>query len=370
MLQRAAIRTAARAPRQAAAPAPRPSAAPPAPAPQFSVGSLPGSGVLQPMLARTPKPKLRPNSMQKRVTFTGPSPVLTSSFKPPFVSPFLAPKATRPVKKKVFVPPPKKLIPRKEVELYGPDVGFFRSSKAKSLSRAIANTPPVVTSIDQTGYTSGATRQGLPVNAAPVTDEEIAEYSGVKGRKPSFRASRLVGANKDTRHTLDVASGTSGHKDLSSFLKRRGPDDVMRLDEIIPGLVPGLMSVHGAFKRTGLPNRYPVKGEYVSSGTILPSAFGHTSIFPLSHPLQQEGLGQEGQVHPNYLRNLALATGASLDNPLTFDVRHKTRQAKGQKITIDRFLEPKPQGDGRAEKARARLRRKLEAKNAAKTTTE
>lgn len=344
MLQRAATKTAGPALRQAAAPTARPSGAPPAPAPRFSFGSLPGSGVLQPMLlARAPKPKLRPTAVRKRVTFTGPPPV--------------------------FVPP-KKLIPRKEVTLYGPDVGFFRSSKGKSLSRAIANTPPVVKSIDQTGYTSGATRQGLPVNAAPVTDDEIAEYSGVKGREPSYRGSRLVGANRDTRHTLDVASGTSGHKNLLSFLKKRGPNDVMRLDEIIPGLVPGLMSVHGAFKRTGLPNKYPIKGEYVSPRTILPAAFGHTAIFPLSHPLQQEGLGQEGQVHPDYLRNLALATGASLDSPLTFDVRTKTRQVKGQKITIDRFLEPKPKGDGRAEKVRARLRRKLEAKNAAKTTTE
>ena len=244
-----------------------------------------------------------------------------------------------------------KLIKRKELTTFGSEVGFLKSS-TKNSSRATTNNEGVLRSLDDKGFTSPATRANLPVDDSPPTDREITAYSGVVGEKATYSASRLIGLNKRTRHTLDVASGTAGHKSLQQFLESRAQSDdgqAMRLDDVDTSDLD-MHSVSGAFKRTGQPNKWPIEGEEVSAKTIPPSALRHTAIIPLSHPMQQLGLGQPGQVHPDYLRRLGLLSEATLDDPQTYKIQTTTRRNKaypGGSYQIDRFIPQQPKPTGR-----------------------
>ena len=244
-----------------------------------------------------------------------------------------------------------KLIKRKELTTFGPEVGFLKSS-TKNFSRATTNTEKVLRSLDESGFTSPATRANLPVDDSPPTDREITAYSGVVGEKATYSASRLIGLNKDTRHTLDVAAGTDGHKNLRQFLESRAQSQdgkALRLDDVDTSDLD-MHSVSGAFRRTGQSNKWPIEGEEVSAKSIPPSAFRHTAIIPLSHPMQQLGLGQPGQVHPDYLRRLGLLSEATLDDPRTFYIQTATRRNKaypGGSYQIDRFIPQQPKPTGR-----------------------
>ena len=258
------------------------------------------------------------------------------------------------------------LLKRKELTTFGPEVGFLKSSTRNS-SRATTNDERVLRSLDETGFTSPATRQNLPVDNSPPTDKEITAYSGVIGEKATYSASRLIGLNKDTRHTLDVATGTAGHKNLRQFLESRAQADdgkALRLDDVDTSDLE-MHSVSRAFKRTGQPNKWPIEGEEVSAKTIPPTAMRHTAIIPLSHPMQQLGLGQPGQVHPDYLRRLGLLSEATLDDPQRYKIQTTTRRNKaypGGSYQIDRFLPQQPKPNGREQqiaKQKRRMQKKL-----------
>jgi|GEM_PF-3833454 len=239
------------------------------------------------------------------------------------------------------------LIPRASAVTHGPDFGYLTSG-AGSLHRATVNNESILRSIDQTGFTSPAVRAGQQPPATPPTPEEITAYSGVDGQAPQFRTSRLIGLNTNVRHTVDVASATSGFGNLQGMAQAPAPTQGAatfgRLDEVRTGGL-SLSSVEAAFQQTGERNRYPVAGEFVSPSTIPPSALGHTSAFPLGRRFAGAPLGQPGQVHPDYLANLGRATGATDDASQAFDIRtrrHPHPDDPSRHVEIDEFIAPEP----------------------------
>lgn len=279
-------------------------------------------------------------------------------------------------------PPP---IPRVQAVTHGPNFGYLKSDKS-SLFRFTLAKESVMRNVDQGGFTSSAERQGLKPPKTPPTDpQEITAYSGTKGKSKSsqagYKTSRLVGFNEDALHTVNVGSKTAkrgnykpGAKDPT---KHWDPGEFGRFDELPRGPLDKankLSSVKGAFEQTGEQNKYPVEGEHVAHETVDPSYMGHAVTVPPSRRPDGAQLGQPGQAHPDYMKNLGSATGATARKPQGFDIttnRHPDPANPGEFIEIDRFdptQDPDllkgatPGREGQYKKRVDRMRRKLKAK--------
>ncbi len=226
------------------------------------------------------------------------------------------------------------LIPRSGGMTWGPMQGILHSITDPSF-RATVNDADVLKRIAKDGYDSPAIRKGNPPDYSPVTDEEITSYSGVKGKDATFRNARLVGTNKDAAHTIQVAKATGKDPNLT--------DPAILLQEILhKGLETH--SVEKAFGRTGEQNEHPIKGEQVVPNSIPPEHSAHTVVLPLDHALQQQQLGQPGQVHPDYLKNIGLLAedmfGANANHPISFSINsasHPHPDGKSAPIETDAF---------------------------------
>jgi len=224
--------------------------------------------------------------------------------------------------------PASTLIRRKSVTTAGIDFGYL-SSTPNPTYRATQAPDHILTTIDQTGFLSGATRQGAPQNSRDVTAKEITSYSGVVGQGEStFRGSRLIGMNENAIYTVGVAQRTN---------PPGNSDQTCRLDEINRSQLGDEYSVEAAFRATGEQNQHPIEGETVTSLPITPGAMGHTATVPLSR--NQGQFGQPGQVHPAYLINLALVTGSTREEPQTFDIETRTHRSSNGDIEIDTLNE-------------------------------
>lgn len=240
---------------------------------------------------------------------------------------------------------PVPLLPRRSAMSAGPSVGMLSSTDEPNF-RSLVSEEGILQGIDQKGYQSAAMRAGLPISATPPGDDELTNYSGIHGKKSTFRDSRLVGVNKDPIYTAKVGAKTSGMGDLdqqSLDALKAQPNRAMRLDEIDAGRTSpplSLYPVESAFQRTGEINEHPVHGEEVAVGQVPPENLGHTAIWPLDHPMNDGSFGPPGQVHPNYLPNLGKATESSLEEPQKFGIQtraHEDPANPGRKIEIDTF---------------------------------
>lgn len=225
-----------------------------------------------------------------------------------------------------FPRPVAPLIPRVGGVSYGPDETYFHSSHDPRF-RAIHNTLSVMQTIDGEGYRSGAARAGAAPHTTAPSNEELVAYSN-----GPFRQAPWVGVNADAAYTRGVAERTGANPSLV--------DPATRVDEMS---LDGLQShsVEAGFDALGVPNRHPVHREEVIANQIPAANLRHTAVVPHSHPAHDAGLGQPGQVHPDYNRNIGqmLADeGAAPGHGINFEIATDFRPhplGKGPPIAID-----------------------------------